>query len=464
MSAFRTFLEQRKPTKSNLALSITTEDLESELLKRQQAELRFPLEAFHDRLAPFTSHLVNVYDLPPAYVGSMLLSAFSTATGTAAAVSMNGEDRILLCVWLCIVGDSSAGKSTVQNEIFKALVAIQDDYDEEWRQTTHNIDGMKRLAMRMRQVIFRDIHIATLVRSVLTDNPKGLIKDADEILEWINGMDSLSKKEGTDAQFWLSTWDGRSYSAVRSGKDKYSVKNPFVNVVGGIQTKIVGRLFEKNRDITGFIFRVLFALPQESRIARPDYDSPVPKDARYVLDRTLERMHTCMPQDPDTDIDWKRIHMTPAAKKAWKDWEYELAGKINTLKDNRDVHMGIYGKIKAYALRFAGLLALSDWFCDDHGRETSIPSEFLISEACMKRALLLGDYFYKSASLTFEIVQGVTHAPIEVVQISSMIRNGYSYEMIAKRYYDGKKTKDQVRYLVKEMTKRYPIHFGVKRG
>src|SRR5690606_25830975 len=124
--------------------------------------------------------------------------------------------------------------------------------------------------------IYRDAHIPTLVRYVLPDNPKGVSKHSDEIMEWLNGMNQLSKKEGTDEQIWLSTWNGRSYSGIRSGVDTSVLHRPCVNVVRGIQPTVTCRLYAEDRGSSGFIFRLLFAVPEKVKCATPSQLSHMP--------------------------------------------------------------------------------------------------------------------------------------------------------------------------------------------
>src|SRR5690606_37187291 len=107
---------------------------------------------------------------------------------------------------------------------------------------------------------------------------KGLIKYSDELLEWINGMNQLTKKEGTDEQFWISSWNCTKYSDIRSGKQKFVIRRPFVNVIGGAQYSVLSRMLSKDRDTTGFIFRLLLALPEVDKIAEPDPSFEVPRE------------------------------------------------------------------------------------------------------------------------------------------------------------------------------------------
>ena len=446
------------------ASTITDEALEYELKMRKSVGV-FPLHVFNPAIRPLIDTLIDSYDLPRSYVGTTLLTAYSTAIGTAAAVYENEHMPNYLAVWSCLIGVSSAGKSLVNSFIMGPLFAKQAEYDRRWDEDTKFMTPAERVQEKMSTVIIRDVHVPTLMRYVLPDNPKGVMKDADEILEWINGMNQLSKKgDGTDEQFYLSSWNARKYSAVRSNKDKYSIARPFLNVTGGVQPSVASKLFAHNRDTTGFIFRLLFAPPERHKIAMPDMAVELSEETMETHKKALMNMYVGLPVEDDDQEPW-RWTLTPKARKLKKAWIKETIHKINAMPDQYDIeiHAGIYGKIQEYINRFAGILAVSDeaYHMPIEGlMDTSFPG--VITEDVMKRALDLANYYYKAASETHKMVSIDLTVPPKVVTLALMFKTSKSLSQMADYYYGNKNHKMKMKREIDKLVKKYPRVFGAK--
>src|SRR5690606_11875282 len=265
--------------------------------------------------------------------------------------------------------------------------------------------------------------------------------------------------EGTDEQFWLSTWNGRSYSGIRSGKDKFVLNRPFVNVVGGIQPTITYKLFAKDRDTTGFIFRLLFAVPEKVKIATPSQLFHMPDSIEEVHTKSIRSMYFGLPvEDPYDDSKLCLLH--PEAIRIFNEWTSNRIRIINSMSDIRDkeIHSGILGKIKEYALRFSALLHIAD-LAYEH-KEFKI--EEIVPASTMERALRLADYFYQSAVDVYDRVNVSMTAPAEVLQIAALVRSGWSPERISKEMYRGKRSRQSVWRDLKRYIKEYPKVFNAE--
>lgn len=443
----------------NQAATISTDELRQELENREIKTV-FPLDVFHLKIKPFIQVLNKEFDLPRAYVGLGMLIAYSSAIGTSYAIK-SGTDYMYLPVWGCFEGISSSGKSLAMSMIMRPLLKIQKEFDKEWNENTQEMKLDEKRYEILKTAIYRDVHIATLTRYVLPDNPKGLTKIADEILEWINGMNQLSRKEGTDEQFWLSTWDCAPYSGIRSGKEKFSLPRPFVNVVGGIQPSITYKLFAKDRDVTGLIFRLLFAVPETVKIAEPN--------SMFQMDSALEELHAkcinMMYKNLVVKDDYqepKICTFEPEAQRAIEQWRKMRIARINHMDDvkEKEIHAGILGKIYTYAKRFSALLCISDraydgGYLNDH---------MVITESMAQRALKLADYFYESAAVVSDRVNTKVTAPAHILRWAGMLRAGLSFAKMGKMEFpdcisDDAAAKKMSRE-IKKAIKEYPTVFG----
>lgn len=449
------------------APTVTNEALDYEQKIRERVGM-FPLHVFHESIKPYIDTLVLDYDLPRSYIGTMFLTAYSTAIGTAAVACEGEDDMNYFVVWSCLVGISSAGKSLVNNKVLGPLFKKQAQYDKEWAEDVQDMEPSVRIKQQMKTLIFRDVHAPTLMRYVMPDNPKGMMKDADEILEWINGMNPSGKagKEGTDEQLWLSCWNSRKYSAIRTNKDKYTINRPYINVTGGVQPSVAHKLFANNRDTTGFIFRLLFAPPERHRIARPNFRKETPKELTELHEGVMNMLVENLQVDSDEQKPW-RFKLTHEASKIKRKWEDDLVASINAMPDLYDVevHSGIYGKIQEYINRFAGILAVTDVAYDNYNRGQKYflrDKEGVIDEHTMKRALELSMYFYRAAAETHRIVSIDLTVPTKVIVLAQMFRQGASLSKMAEHYFGDKTLKTKTSRELNKLVKKYPKIFGAK--
>ena len=433
----------------------TNEQLQKEQ-ERRTAENIFPLFVFNDKLKPLMDILHTKVDTPRSYIGLAFLGAYSSAIGTSYVVK-NSIGEVCLATWCCFTGISSSGKSTALKYAYKPLLEIQREFDKEYEEMNRGNDEDRR-KIQIKTVIFRDIHIPTLIRDIFPDNPKGVTKHADEILEWINGFNAYSKKESTDEQFWLSSWNCLPYSGIRSGKVKFNVEKTFTNIFGGIQPTLLKELFAKNRGKSGFTFRLLFTNPNESKISDPVTNFDMPEEFLNLHRNAIRRLYIEKPvlshySAPDICV------INQAATDRWNDWCKKKITTINKMKDikEREISSSIYGKMKEYALRFAGILHLMDKALEENSRFE--PKE-TITEDTMIRALHLADYFYQSAEDTYQFVDQSKTVPEEVLVMAMLWRRGKSWSEIANDLYGNTKFKSKAHRNFKKWSIEYPKQFG----
>ena len=312
----------------------------------------------------------------------------------------------------------------------------------------------------MKTVLFRDVLVATLARTVMPENPKGTTKMADELLEFINGLNQHSNKEGIDEQFWVSGWDGTDYSGIRANRVKFTIPKLFANVVGGIQPSVLWKLFQKDRATTGFIFRMLFALA-EIRIAEPDSSFRMPEELTEIHNRCIKRLYHELPVSNAYE-EPKMLVLDPEANQLRDAWRKKKIQSIKQLADpvEREVYAGILGKMYDYALRFCGLLCVADMSYNG----MPFASRVTMDAQLMERALMLADYYYQSAWQAYSRSKNATVAPEQVLRFAAYLRAGLSNQRIGDLEYPGTKVADsrrrQAARELKKMIAIYPRVFG----
>jgi hypothetical protein len=438
-------------------------ELAAEVEKRKLID-PFPLDVFHDRIKPYINALHKEYDIPRSYIGLSMLSAYSTAVGTAYHIKLNKLGDIYFPIWACLEGISSAGKSLIMNQVFKPHYQIQEDIEKEWFAMTENKSDDMIQKMPSKQLIYGEAHIPTLIKDVMPANPKGVLQDADEILSWINGMNQLSKggKEGTDEQFWMKSWNCKSHRKRLAGNKIFVIRRPFLNVFGGAQPSIMWKLFKNDRDKTGFIFRLLFAVPDSHKIAEPNLLFDMPEEWETLHFKCINSLYNGLPMRDEDDS--SPMQIDPRAIRRYQDWASARTFLVNKMDDilKKEIHSGILGKIKEYCLRFAGILHISDKAYD--GRQ--FLSTELIELPTMERAIKLAEYFYNAAANVSDRVNEAVIATPDVLRMATYIKAGWSYQRIGDTEYpkirsEGARRMKATRE-IKKMIQDYPKIFGAE--
>ncbi len=444
--------------------TFSNEQIRMEMLRRDLTVNRFPLEVFHSSLRPFINNLCVEYDIPKSYVGLSILSGLSSAIGTSYVITSNSTDYVHLPVWGILVGISSGGKSLMQTIAFQPHQKIQEQLDIDWDRLVADMGDDMRQRERYHCLVFRDAHISTLIRTILRDNPKGVVKFTDEIIEVINGMSQYNRKDGIDEAFFLSSWSCVPYQAARSAKTIINLPRPFVNFIGGTQYKVLPKFFANDRDQSGFAFRFLFALPEADRIAMPNPAFAMPEEFRKPYFDCINRLYFGLGV-PRPDTVPKVCKLTSDAVQMYIDWYRAKADTLNRISDSDDksIMASIYGKVKEYAIRFAGILHICDKALDPNfGKDfhTNFMNQESVGAEVMERAIKLADYFFLSAIDTYRIVDTRRTAPQEVLTCAALLRNGRSQADIAEVLYGDKRYRMKVCRHIKKWIKQYPRVFN----
>lgn len=480
MSTIHDLLESDKRSKKSQLPAEETAAMEGELKLREESHVIFPLEIFHPALRPLINSMVTEYDIDRGFIGLGFLSALSTAIGTAFCVSTNGKNKIYLSIWGCMVGMTSSGKSLNLNCCYGPHFLRQTALDVEWREKTLMQSEQKVSETHMPTVVFMDAHMSTLIRTVMPDNPKGVAKIQDELEEWINGMDPNSKggKDGTDMQVWLKIWNSSPLYLLRSGKQKTFIPRPFVNNFGGTQFEILPSFFAKKRDVTGFVFRLLFAVDYREEVILPNPFFTMPAEYEQTYQNLIDLLYDKFSVETHED-EPKMCILSKEAVNVYHNWVMQNIRRINKIEDKRErnIHAGIFGKIKEYALRFSAILFIMDK-CLDALEKHSVPDFFMIGLAhenwvpvsYMERAMQACEYFNATAFSSYKLAKQTEQAPAEWLRFSAHFNTGASFAQVGSRMWgtpsspaDAKRKSKRAERMYKKYAPLYPWTIKAKK-
>jgi hypothetical protein len=439
-------------------------ELQEELDVRKMEGMPFPLHVFPKRLKPFIDALVTVQDCPPAFVGGSMLAVLSAAIGSYYLVSPKSEWEIPLTCWVCNVGISSGGKSMTEKFVVRPLKAIQKQMEVENTQADRDADNSVdedavKERTRKQEIIIQNTTFESLVREIMVDNPKGLLKHEDELTQWLDNMKAYSKTD-MERKFWLSSWNLSPYKMNRSGGKRFFVEKPFCSVLGGTQPRYLGRFFSEDLMGDGFTVRMVFNVLSDDNIANSNLLEDIPAETLELWNSTIHKLFYDL--EVRFNDEQKLLKLTKDALASFIKWDNAKREKINSIGEDavisKEYIATAYGKIKEYAFKFAGILAV----LDAYDRETfGIRGEHQhvreVNANDMERGLLLADYYLNSFQRAYMMSSAKLYVPIDVLDLARLFKGGMSLREIAKKI--GRPVSTTRRRIEKYM-REYPHAFG----
>lgn len=123
---------------------------------------------------------------------------------------------------------------------------------------------------------------------VLAENPRGVLWNSDELSSIMLNFDRYSNnKGGTEARL-LSAYDGAPWKITRRDRDKDQViPSATLSIVGTVQPKVIGKLFNAADAASGFLPRFIFIKAIQ---AQPPHINDVVFMGQEILDKIAERL------------------------------------------------------------------------------------------------------------------------------------------------------------------------------
>jgi Protein of unknown function (DUF3987) len=182
---------------------------------------------------------------------------------------------------------------------------------------------------------------------LLEARPAGLQAIADELAGLFANMNRYSS--GSDREFWLEAWNGRSHSVERMGRPPVNLDHLLVGITGGLQPDKLVRAFEGDDD--GMYARICFAWPSE-----PGY-RPLSNEVGELepeLINALEKLTRLGDPDRDGIFIPRTVPLSVSAARKFESFRRFLHGEKDGL-DGREREW--WAKGATQVLRIAGTLA-----------------------------------------------------------------------------------------------------------
>lgn len=390
-------------------------------------KVQFPIEAFPDKTRKIIETFVECDGFPVEFYGLNVLVAMGALVGVGYKIKIDYGMEHTPLMYGVLVGDSSAGKGRSMAAIFRSVEQIEKNYDDQhavaMEKYRHNVFQIKMTDAKepvpppptAKELIMDDFTPEKLVE-VMSNNPRGLVVIAEEILSWINNMNAY--KQGSEEQFWIKNWDAAFAKISRKGiaGGKIFIKKTNTSVVGGIQPGVLHEMLQQGRTMTGFSARLLFAYPEN--FEKKHYNATRPHKSVYegleqifrVVDNLPNRIEAPKTSNEKAVVEQVCICCTTEAKDLYIKYFNKLADENNDTDDDRI--KGLIGKMVSYTARFALLLELlkyaektaktynvenDTWVEEDFLPSLNTWEEFennlLVSKETMAAAIKLAEYF-----------------------------------------------------------------------
>jgi hypothetical protein len=377
-------------------------ELEPEIPEKITVEnVAFPIDVFPKEIQFYLNECSTKLDSNIDFMSVSMLWLISVCLGNSFEIEVKRgwiENGVL---WVAVVGKAGIGKTPSINNVIFPLMKSNSKEIKRYIQEAEKFNHYQTLSKKEKedypevfepkktQFIANDITLEALVElHQESDNAVGVFKD--ELAGWLKDMNKY--RAGSDLEFWLSCWSGKSVSMNRRSVKSTFVEKPFIPVLGGIQPSIFNSFSTDENKENGFMDRMLLSFPESIvdhyNDAELEYDTI--KWYSENITKFYQGIKSLIKRNEDGDIVPVRAKFTDEAKKEW----IRIFNKITTSQNNEDENeylKSMYPKQKSYIPRFALLLNSFQSFFDD-----VTPANEITVESILK-AEKISDYFVSNA-------------------------------------------------------------------
>lgn len=371
--------------------------LDNEFTEESEKEKNeFPVDVFPSPFNELIIECKKALNFPMDYMGSAILVAVSTAIGRSAKLKVKSGWYEFASFYLAIVGNAGANKSHPLDLAFKPFQYIDQAELKKYKQQCEELEAFGALSLKEQASLTTPV-LPKLLKTVLhnftpeillkrlADHERGCAVVSDELATFLEGMNNYSKGDQTSS--YLSIWNNKPTSVDRVKLIvPYIIPEPFLNIIGGLQPRILPKSFPLSKSDVGFLQRFLFAYPSHAEkkpINDIEIDETIIQDyskwiANYIHNNPIDL-------DPETDLSNSKIyHWSFEAKKYFYEWHDKYIKLVN---ENADSLKGeIISKFDIHFVRISLVLQIMKDFTASQ-----------VSIEAVQGAALLCRYFHRNA-------------------------------------------------------------------
>ena len=338
------------------------------------------------------------------YMGCSLLWLISVVCGNTFEIEVKAGWKEKAAVWLALVGQAGIGKTPSIDRMIFPLTKLNNKEIKKYLEERKQFDEFNKLSKKEQkevygenyrvdepkksQFIVNDITLEALVdMHQQSDNAVGVFKD--ELAGWLKDMNKY--RAGSDLEFWLSTWSGKSVNVNLITRAGSFVDKPFVPVLGGIQPTIFNNLSTEETKENGFLDRLLLSYPEA--VVEYYTDEEMNYDAIRWYSESITaffRMVKNSQQRVEGEIEAFVLKFDKEAKTEWIRIFNKITDNQNNDEENKYLK-SMYPKQKSYIPRFALLIHVFKKFFEDFNGVATVDKDSIL------KAEKLSNYFVNNA-------------------------------------------------------------------
>lgn len=368
-----------------------------------QSDLVFPIDIFPEPIQSYLMECHTKLDGNIDFMGCSLLWLISVCIGNAIEIEVKSGWIEKPTVWISIVGRAGIGKTpSINNVIFplKRINAREIKFYIKEMEKYEFYAGLKDKEKAdypevkkpvKKQFIANDITLEALV-DLHQDSDVSVGVFKDELAGWLKDMNKY--RQGSDLEFWLSTWSGDPVNINRLSRKGSFVEKPFIPVLGGIQPSILDGFFtEENKD-NGFMDRMLLTFPDAKvdKYNENEMDADVLEWYKENIVLFYDTIRSKVIRDNDGLITPLKARFSKEANLSWIR-TFDEYSDIQNGENENEYLKSMYPKQKSYIPRFALLIHVFNEFYNDGVGGNSLE----ISKESTDKAVRLSKYFIATA-------------------------------------------------------------------
>jgi hypothetical protein len=365
-------------------------------------DLNFPIDIFPKPIQSYIIACNETLDSSIDYMGCSLLWLISVSIGNAMNIEVKKGWYENSTIWISVVGKAGLGKTPSINNIVFPLLKLNSKEIKKYYKQLDKFEYFSALSKKEQgeqeqvfkptktQFIANDITLEALVDlHQESDNAIGVFKD--ELAGWLKDMNKY--RDGSDLEFWLSTWSGKAVNLNRLSRRGSFVENPLIPVLGGIQPTILNSFYTEENKENGFMDRMLLSFPDlvVDSYNEKEIDSDI---ISWYNDTIISFYETIklkvIKRDDDGIIEPLTCKLSDDAKTEWKRIFNEITEIQNDQNEN-EYMKSMLPKQKSYIPRFALLIHVFNDFFSEGG------NSLLISKDSVLKAEKISKYFIATA-------------------------------------------------------------------
>jgi len=395
----------------------------------------FPVELLPDLEREYCEAVALSTKTDVVWCAAPCLSAMAAAIGMSRAIEVNPGWREVPSLWLAMIGESGCMKSPLLKKVTRPFWAIrkrlakefakamgaylaakerfEDDQDigrkaakavskERTRAKQEEPEAATEAPERQNLAGFdceafdadavepptkpperRNLVVNTTVqklKSILSENPKGLLVFFDELKGWFSGMVRHAKTGADEFADWLPMDSGEPILDDTLSRGTTFVNAALAVVLGGIQPGVLRKLLTDDFKDCGGAARFSFVMPPKVPKVWPNHGVPREVDDRW--DRHIEGLfNLCMGGTDDDPVPSViELPLEGPAKTAWLDWWEPHAKRMDAAQGG---WASFLAKMEGKAMRIALILCVSDRVQRGHGGDLSPIETRWVAAGCM---------------------------------------------------------------------------------